>query len=467
VAGDAARNVSPGGRQRGLTAWAGPFGALDPDDDPNGTGERGPRRLTRVLGWTLGSLLLYGVVRHLAQVTMVDMVVYRAEGDAVRHGQDLYAMIVPHFQLSATYPPFAALLFVPTASLPVGLLRILVTLANLALLGALAWLSFRLVDWPRPQVRPVALIAALGLGVWLEPVWTTLCYGQINLLVVCLVLYDLTRPDDARSKGLAIGIAAGLKLTPGVFGVYLLLSGRPRAALVSFAGFLGTVLLGWTALPQASWSFWTRYLYDSHRVGLTQISDNQSLRGAIARLLHQTDPGLPWIVAAGLTAVAGLGIAALTVRHRDYVPRAEAWGAVCAALTALLISPISWTHHWVWCVPLLVLLAAEAATERARPEEHRHRRWRALLGCTVAAFVGCTMWLTPHTEFPALRLHLWQQPLSSAYVIVGLVLLGVALARVLRRRRAAARWSRALPTQRGGPGEVLARAAEAAGERSR
>jgi len=396
------------------------------------------------------SLLLYEVVRQAQHFPMVDMVVYRDEGDAVRHGHDLYAMLVPSWKLYATYPPFAALMFLPTTYLPVPALRAVVTCANLALLGALARLSFRLVGWPRQRLRPLGVVVAVGAGVWLEPVYTTLRYGQINLLIACLVLADLTRPDHARGKGLLIGIATGIKLTPGVFGVYLLLSGRPRAALVSFAGFAGTVLLGWTALPQASWSFWSRYLFDSNRVGAAWIVDNQSLRGALARLLHEEHPGLSWMLAAGLTAAAGLSIAVWAARSGHCLPHADAWGAVCAALTALLISPISWTHHWVWCVPILVLLAAESAAELARPPGVRHLRWRLLLGTGVLAFAGYGMWLTPHHPVPrSLHLTAWQQLPGAVYPAFGLLLLGVALVRTVRRQRATgARGFALLPGQR-------------------
>jgi alpha-1,2-mannosyltransferase len=417
-------------------------------EDPAAPPPAGPGRLRTLLGERPGraglllalgllSLLAYEGVRQLEHFQMVDMVVYRDEGETVRHGQNLYTMVVPHWKLYATYPPFAALLFTTTTLAPVPLLRALVTGANLALLALLAWLSFRLVGWPRQRTRPLAVVLSLLAGVWLEPVYTTLRYGQINLLIACLVLADLTRPDQARGKGLLIGIATGLKLTPGVFGVYLLLTGRPRAALVSFAGFAGTVLFGWLALPQASWSFWTDYLFDSHRVGATGIVDNQSLRGALARLLHEPDPNLSWILAAGVTAAVGLAVAARTARA-DRLPRAEAWGVACAALTALLVSPISWTHHWIWCVPILVLLAAEAAAEAAGPRATRRLRWRPLLGLGLLTFAGYGMWLVPH-RLPedSLRLALWQQLPSSVYPAFGLLLLGVALARTARRRRGA------------------------------
>ena len=422
-----------------------------PDHGPAGGGGRGggaPRGLrtgppsarARVLV-TVGTLLslgLYAYVRHAIRFGMVDMVVYRDEGNTVRHGTDLYTMVVPQFHLVATYPPFAAIMFEPTTYLPVGVLRVLVTGTNLVLLGVLARLSFQLADWPRRGVRPIAAVAVVGAGVWLEPVWTTLKYGQINLLIICLVLADLTRPDHARGKGLLIGIAAGLKLTPGVFGIYLLLTGRPRAAAVSFAGFLGTALLGWIALPDSSERFWSHYLYDSHRVGVTSIPDNQSLRGALARLLHEPDPGLSWAVLAAVTAAGGLAVATYATRSHRHVPHAEAWGVVCAAVTALLISPISWTHHWVWCVPLLVLLTAEAVTEQQRPRGARHLRWRIVLGGGLATFLGYSMWLTPHSPRHSLGTPWWQQPVSSPYPVFGLLLLGVALVRVLRRNRAGA-----------------------------
>jgi alpha-1,2-mannosyltransferase len=398
-----------------------------------------PGRALLLLGLGVVSLLVYESVRQSEHFQMIDMVVYRDEGETVRHGQNLYTMIVPRWNLSATYPPFAALLFTVTTLVPVPVLRVLVTCTNLMLLGVLARLSFRLVGWPRASARPLAAAACVLLGVWLEPVYTTLRYGQINLLIACLVLADLNRPDGARGKGLLIGVATGLKLTPAVFGVYLLLTGRPKAALASFAGFGATVALGWLALPRASWGFWSGYLYDSNRVGAGWIVDNQSLRGALARLLHEENPRLAWALAAGLTAVAGLAVAARTARGAGRLPRAEAWGTVCAALTALLVSPISWTHHWVWCVPILVLLAAEAAAEAARPRQLRRLRWRPLLALGLLTFAGYGMWLMPHRLlWSSLHLSCWQQLPSSVYPAFGLLLLGITAVRTARRRRGAA-----------------------------
>ncbi|MEV6972460.1 glycosyltransferase 87 family protein [Kitasatospora sp. NPDC093806] len=410
-----------------------------------------PRRpLLIVSAVALFSLLAYAVVRHFAHTSMVDMIVYRAEGAAVANGQDLYGIRVTQWNLPATYPPFAAMLFVPTTWFPVPFLRVAITLGNLGLLALFAHLSFKLVGWPRKDLRAIAVILVTGLGVWLEPVYTTLRYGQINLVLGCLILWDLTRPDGRRGKGIAIGIAAGIKLTPGLFAVYLLLTGRIRAAFVAGFTFLGTFLLGALVLPDATWGFWTKYLYDSSRVGKTEIVDNQAISGAVARLLHTATPGTAATLAAVLIAAAGLGVAAWAARSSRWLPRAEAWGVCCAAVTAVLISPISWTHHWVWCVPVLTLLACEAAVERARPAAVRKVRWRAAFGATLLAFLSFAMWLAKPKGALVLELSPLYQIPTSVYPLVGICFLLAAALRIRARRLAAGAPLVALPGQRDG-----------------
>ncbi|MGW2251459.1 glycosyltransferase 87 family protein [Kitasatospora sp. NPDC001660] len=417
-----------------------------------------PRRpLLAVSAVALLSLVVYAVVRHFVHTSMVDMIVYRAEGAAVANGTDLYALRVTEWNLPATYPPFAAMLFVPTTWFPVPFLRVAITLGNLGLLALLTHLSFKLVGWPRRELRPLGVILVTGCGVWLEPVFTTLRYGQINLALACLILWDLTRSDARRSKGLAIGIAAGIKLTPGLFAVYLLITGRVRAAFVAGLTFLGTFLIGAVALPDATWGFWTEYLYDSSRVGKTEIVDNQSLRGAFARLLHTADPGTLATLGAGAAAVAGLFVAAWAARSSRWLPRAEAWGVCCAAVTAVLISPISWTHHWVWCVPVLVLLATEASVEHARPAAVRRVRWRAAFGATLLAFFSFAMWAAKPQGPAVLTMGPLRQLPTSVYPWVGLCFLLAAAIRIRARRQAGGAPVVRLPGQRDGGGPGAAR----------
>ena len=416
-----------------------------------------PRRpLAAAASLALLSLLTYATVRHFVGTSMVDMVVYRAEGAAVAHGRDLYALRVTEWNLPATYPPFAAMLFVPTTWFGLGFLRVAVTAGNVALLAVLAHLSFRLVGWPRRELRPVGVVLVAGLGVWLEPVFTTLRYGQINLALACLVLWDLGRSDHRPGtggllgrlpKGVAIGIAAGIKLTPGLFAVYLMLTGRVRSSVTAGLTFLATVALGAALLPDATWGFWTKYLYDSTRVGKTEIVDNQSVRGAVARILHTADPGTLATLAGATVAVAGLAVAAWAHRSARWSPRGEAWGICCAAVTAVLVSPISWTHHWVWCVPMLVLLAAEAAHERSRPAAVRRLRWRVIFGAALLAFLSFGMWVVPHKGDLDLRLSPLHQLPAAVYPLTGLGFLAVAALRVRARRLAAGEPLLRLPQQ--------------------
>ncbi|MFG2913271.1 glycosyltransferase 87 family protein [Kitasatospora sp. NPDC048298] len=369
------------------------------------------------------SLAVFAWFRHTHGATMVDMLVYRAEGEAVVRGEDLYAMRLPGWDLPATYPPFAAMLFVPSTWFDVSTLRVLVMLLNYALLAAAVHLSLKLAGWPK-QHRAAVVILATGLGIWLEPVFTTFQYGQVNLGILCLVLWDLTRPDGHRLKGVGIGLATAIKITPGLFAVYLFLTGRVRAALVSAGTFLAAGLIGWAALPDASWGFWTTYLWDPSRVGVTVLVDNQSLRGAVCRLLDVNDPGPVGLVASALVAALGLGVAVLAGRSTRMLRRADAWGAVCAALTALLVSPISWTHHWVWCVPLLALLAVEART----------RGRQVLFGLTLLVFLSHVMWTVPHRWGRGVAWY-WQLPgaIYPPIAIAVLVTLGVRLYRARRQ----------------------------------
>ncbi|MFF1481023.1 glycosyltransferase 87 family protein [Streptomyces sp. NPDC058301] len=358
------------------------------------------------------SLAALAVLCAVLRIPMADALVYRAEGAAVAHGTDLYGFTVTRWHLPATYPPFAAILFVPATWLPVPVLKAVFAVGNALLLALLVRLSCRFAGIaPRPAALPAAIAAAL----WLEPVFQTLLFGQINLALTCLVLWDLTRPPGSLGKGFAVGVAAGIKLTPALFLLHALLTGRRREAATGAAAFAGTVLLGALVLPGASADFWTRRLFETDRVGKAWIVDNQSLQGLVARVLHTSAPGAVWVAVAGAVAAAGLWTA-----RRSH----ERWGVLVTALTALLVSPISWSHHWVWCVPLLAVLVAEGRTRTAV--------------AVAAVFAVRTLWLVPHEGDLDLHLPWWQQPLASPYALLGLAVLGCAAARARTQPRSPA-----------------------------
>jgi alpha-1,2-mannosyltransferase len=155
------------------------------------------------------------------------------------------------------------------------------------------------------------------------------------------VLYDLSLPDTSRHKGAAIGLAAGLKLTPAIFVIYLLITRRYRAAATAAAVFAATVVAGFAIMPASSAHYWDATFLDPGRVSPIQNVENQSLLGAMSRTLHTSDVGQLW-----------LPLAARAQRTGN-----EAVGFSLCAITGLLISPISWTHHWVIAVPVLLLAA--------------------------------------------------------------------------------------------------------------
>jgi alpha-1,2-mannosyltransferase len=358
------------------------------------------------------SVTAFAALCAVQRIPMADVLVYRAEGRAAVGDADLYGFTVTEWRLPATYPPFAALLFVPATWLPVPALKAAFLAANVLLTACLVRLSARFAG--RAPTLP-ALCTATALALWLEPVFQTALFGQINLALACLVLWDLTRPPGARLKGAAIGVAAGIKLTPLVFVVYLLLRRRYREAVTATAAFAATAVAGALALPAASLDFWTRRVHETGRVGKVWIVDNQSLQGATARLLGDPAPGPAWAVPALAVALAGLWLARRAADDRR--------GVLVTAFTALLVSPVSWSHHWVWCVPLLAVLWT-----RGRP--------RTAVAVAVV-FTARTMWLLPHQGDLDLRLPWWQQPLASPYPLLGLALLAVCAAQLSARSSSA------------------------------
>ncbi|MFI1676811.1 glycosyltransferase 87 family protein [Streptomyces sp. NPDC020607] len=390
------------------------------------------RRVPLAAGACLLSFTAFWLAQRAADVSMIDLMVYRAEGETVRAGGDLYALRTTEAHLPTTYPPFAALLFTPLTLLDTAVMRTLATLGNLALLIALVHLSLRLVHGER-HARMEGVLWASALVVWCEPVWTTLRYGQINLLLAVLVLWDLSRRPGHRWAGVGIGVAAAIKLTPALFAVLLLLTGAAEAvrrgpwraavrhACVAAVAFAGATLLAAVVLPYDSRRFWTRMVFEAGRVGLAEDTANQSLRGVLARLLHTGEPGTPWALAAAATGALGLAVAVAAALRGE-----RAWAALCCAATALLVSPVSWSHHWVWCVPMVLLLRAEAVRggERAR--------WarRAAVRAMYLVFCSYALWWVPHgVGRLELDQNYGQMTLSALYVVTAFAFLCAAVTR--------------------------------------
>jgi alpha-1,2-mannosyltransferase len=203
---------------------------------------------------------------HLWQ--MLDLDVYRWGGSSALDGRDLYEGV--QGGLSFTYPPFAASAFVPFAAVSMDTSRWILTALSITALFGSVFLTLRAVSDAGTRARVAATLLIGGVALWFEPVQQTLSYGQINLVLLAILLADLLQPDGRRWKGAGVGVAAGLKLTPAVFVVYLLVTGRRRAAAVATTAGAATVALGFAVLPSASWDFWGGA--DSSRRGASATS---------------------------------------------------------------------------------------------------------------------------------------------------------------------------------------------------
>jgi alpha-1,2-mannosyltransferase len=190
----------------------------------------------------------------------------------------------------------------------------------------------------------VALLTGGALA--LEPVWQNLTFGQVNLLLMLAVLIDLVQPER-RWSGVLVGVAAGVKLTPLVFVVLLVLAGRRTTAGRALLAFAGTVAIGFAVIPGSAKTYWADNLVNAGRVGPPESAYNQAVFGALTRLLDGPPPTLLWLAVAGPLALAVVAVGAEWWRRGDRV-----LGTGLGALAMLLASPVSWSHHWVWAAPI-------------------------------------------------------------------------------------------------------------------
>ena len=325
---------------------------------------RVPRRWVVAVGFLLLAVLALWLQDVIVPYTtpfwglfdnQLDLDVYRAGSQTVLDGGSLYdAKLLG--QMDYTYAPISAIIFIPFALMSFEAARIVWTAGIFIALYLVIMLCFRSLgrqaSWP---LRIVAL-SLVAVALLLEPVRTTVWYGQINVFLLLIILADLLRVDgprgdSSRGMGLGTGIAAGIKLTPLIFILYLAVLRRWRAMFGVVAGFLGTIVIGFVALPRESWAYWTDKIFDSNRVGAPQTVGNQSIRGWLANLIHTDAPNsLLWLVL--VLAALALGMFAAVLAHRN---GQELLALSIVGMTACAISPMSWGHHWVWFVPIMVI----------------------------------------------------------------------------------------------------------------
>jgi alpha-1,2-mannosyltransferase len=304
--------------------------------------------------------------------------------------------------LPFTYTPFAAVAFTPLHLLSSTGARWVFTIGSLAsylvAVGACGW-RLRL-PW-----RPMALVAIAGMA--LEPFVRTMLLGQVNLYLMAAVVVDCLVVRSSH-RGWLVGLAAGIKVVPGVFVVYFVLQRDWRSAVRSACVFMLTVACGAVVAPQDSLRYWTGGLFGISHWGPVAVVDgkNQSLIGQLARISH--DPS-PLMVTALVLSASGLALG-IAAAHRQLRIGDDVAALTAVAIGGLLASPLSWTHHWVWAVPAIMVLVSR-------------RQWAMawLLGLVFAAGSARGVALQPFQD----SLTLLQQMACATYVAAGTGLLAI------------------------------------------
>ncbi|WP_155874595.1 glycosyltransferase 87 family protein [Corynebacterium rouxii] len=399
-------------------------------------------RSTMVVAWlVLATILVLGVMDHDALfmrkpiygfdslfIYHYDFGVYYEGAKAFAEQKNLYTQgyQVHNISLPFTYPPFAALAFVPFTILPV---RVAALLFDLGSVVALWWCSVLVTraiagqrpEWTRIDAYRLGLVVTAAAAV-LEPMRENIWFAQINVYLILLVLIDTLARKTLLPRGVLVGIAAAIKLTPAVFGLYFLIKRDFKAAAWSIASGVGMSALAWGISPENSRSYWLDVLHDSGRIGELSWPSNQSLKGVLARLFGADTSAVPW----ALLCVVTIALIAW-IMHKllaQETPQAAVVAVCINALVALLCSPVSWSHHWLWIVfavqtALLVLVNQKGAPRRMLAAG-------ALSG--VVAMICQGHWLLPRSDRAAERWPLWQHIIGDSYVILAVAsLIAIAL----------------------------------------
>jgi len=319
---------------------------------------RSPVRLPPTVG-VLAGLAVFGLVVVPLLVLKfhggkfpLDLAVYQEAGRVVLHGGDPYAsdfgrhLRIP---LPFTYPPFAAVGSGALGVLPEPVAIVAWTALSLSLLVAMVWLVMG-----QSLRHPVLLSLAAGALAWTVPLNETISFGQVNLLLAMACLLDCTW--SGRRRGVLVGVATAVKLTPGLFIVYFALTRQWAAAARAAATAAICELLAAAILPGPSRRYWFHLAFSPSRTGDPGFYTNQSLFGTLTRL-HLAQ----WLWVPIALGVGALGMWRAARAHRE---GQEIAAVALVGLTGLLVSPISWQHHAVWIVLVAGVLAAWATTPR-------------------------------------------------------------------------------------------------------
>ncbi|KAA8962665.1 glycosyltransferase 87 family protein [Mycobacterium sp.] len=390
--------------------------------------------MARTAGWGLLSLPAAAMLGYATWQLLwraryrIDIDVYRMGGQAWLNNHPLYADGVLFrtpigLNLPFTYPPLAAIAFSPFAWLGLPAASAAITLTTLTLLIVSTLIVLSSLDvWATSRIAPgpawlrrcwLAVLIVAAAAILLEPIRSNFAYGQINVVLMTLVIADCMPGRTAWPRGALLGIGIALKLTPAVFLLYFVLRGDVRAVLTAVSSFAAATLVGFAMAWDDSWEYWTRTVHQTDRIGSPDLNTNQNIAGVLARL------GLGADLRFALWVTGCLLVLAVTIwAARRVLDAGEpALAVICIAVFGLVVSPVSWSHHWVWMLPAVLVTASVAWWRRS-----------AALAVVAAAGLALMMWapinvLPKHHESTAAW---WRQLVGASYVWWALATLAAA-----------------------------------------
>src|SRR5215211_8215315 len=247
----------------------------------------------------------------------IDLQVYVYGVKDMLAGKDIFATTTPFWKLYFIYPPIAAVLMTPLAFGPYLMWQLVWT-------AALIWAQQSVLR--RCGVPRGWKLGVIGVAVVLavEPIRTTLGYGQVNTLLMAFVVADLLPDIEGQQRrlpqGLLTGLATVIKLTPGLFVVFFFLLGRKRAALTAVISFAAFTAVGAIFLFSETLQFWSGLSGGDTRTASPLYAGNQSLLGVVYRLGDSSrTTTVLGLAIAGIVAMLGVLVAAQWWRQGEKV----------------------------------------------------------------------------------------------------------------------------------------------------